>query len=54
MLERRHNKVALSRADLDRIACWIDLLVPFCGDYLEANKWTVAARQKYDHFEALR
>lgn len=54
MLEECHNKVALSPEELDKIACWIDLLVPFCGDYREANTWRPAERRKYDHFEALR
>jgi len=54
MLEKRHNKVALSPEELDKIACWIDLLVPFCGDYREANTWTPAEKRKYDHFEAKR
>jgi len=33
MLKKGHNKVALSREELDKISCWIDLLVPYCGDY---------------------
>ena len=27
----------LSREELDKIATWIDLGVPFCGDYFEAG-----------------
>jgi hypothetical protein len=45
-----HYGVGLSREELDKIACWIDLLVPFCGDYTEANAWTAAERSKYQHF----
>ena len=30
----------LSREELDKLAAWIDLVVPFCGDYVEANAWT--------------
>ena len=30
----------LSREALDKLAAWIDLVVPFCGDYVEANAWT--------------
>jgi hypothetical protein len=46
MLTRGHPdkagkpKAKLSRQEMDRIACWIDLAVPFCGDYLEANNWS--------------
>jgi len=54
MLEKGHNKAALSREDLDKIACWIDLLVPFCGRYDEANTWTLAEKQKYKHFKEKR
>lgn len=30
----------LSREDLDKLAAWIDLVIPFCGDYVEANAWS--------------
>jgi len=49
-LRRGHQNVSLQPDELDRIACWIDLLVPYCGDYTEANAWTAAEQQKYDHF----
>jgi len=56
MLEKGHNKVALSREEMDRIACWIDLQVPFCGDYLEANAWSEAelARWRAEEEKARR
>ncbi len=47
LLEKGHNKVALSREEMDKIACWIDLQVPFCGDYLEANAWSEAELAKW-------
>ncbi|MHB9062990.1 MAG: HzsA-related protein [Pirellulaceae bacterium] len=34
--EGTHYGVRLSRSELNRIAAWIDLLVPYCGDYTEA------------------
>ncbi len=37
MLEKGHEVVELSQREMDKIACWIDLLVPYCGDYIEAN-----------------
>jgi len=37
-LRKGHGK--MSRNELDRFAAWIDLGVPFCGDYVEANAWT--------------
>ena len=54
MLEAGHNEVKLTRAELETIACWIDLLVPFCGDYAEANCWSEGDQRKYAHFLAKR
>lgn len=45
MHEKGHQKVKLSRAELDKLCAWIDLVVPFCGDYVEANAWTQRERQ---------
>ena len=45
-----HGGVKLSQEETDKIACWIDLLVPFCGDYLEANTWSKGDLQAYAHF----
>jgi hypothetical protein len=50
MFEQRHEDVTLSREEMDKIACWIDLLVPYCGDYTEANAWTQEELAMYDHF----
>ena len=50
MLEKGHNKVKLSQEEMDKIACWIDLLVPYCGDYTEATDWSPGELQKYDRF----
>jgi hypothetical protein len=50
MLEQEHEGVKLSRREMDKIACWIDLLVPYCGDYTEANAWSAEETQKYEHF----
>jgi hypothetical protein len=48
LLEEGHYGVKLSREELDCIACWIDLLVPYCGDYTEAMDESVLPR--YLHF----
>jgi hypothetical protein len=50
MLRAGHHQVRLSREELEKVSCWIDLLVPYCGDYTEANAWTEAEQTKYDHF----
>jgi len=54
MLEAGHNGVELSREEMDKIACWIDLLVPYCGDYIEANCWNEDELKKYLHFQTKR
>jgi hypothetical protein len=50
MLQQEHEGVKLSRQEMDKIACWIDLLVPYCGNYTEANAWSAEEVQKYEHF----
>ncbi|NIR62447.1 MAG: hypothetical protein GWO10_01315 [candidate division Zixibacteria bacterium] len=50
MLEQGHEDVELTKEEMDKIACWIDLLVPYCGDYIEANAWTKEEVAMYDHF----
>jgi len=54
MLEQGHKGVRLSREELDKIACWIDLLVPYCGDYREANAWTEEEAGKYERYATKR
>ncbi len=54
ILREGHYDVKLSREDLEKIACWIDLLVPYCGDYMEANAWDERGREKYIHFQKKR
>ena len=38
-LEPEHYQVSLSPEEKEKVACWIDLCVPFCGSYMEANHW---------------
>jgi hypothetical protein len=54
MLERGHQGVKLSREEQEKLACWIDLLVPYCGDYLEANAWSPEEMNKYQRFAEKR
>jgi hypothetical protein len=54
MLEQGHQGVKLSREELDKIACWIDLLVPYCGDYREANAWTEEEMKKHERYAEKR
>ena len=50
ILEKGHYDVKLTKEDMDKLACWIDLLVPFCGDYKEANAWSPQDLEKYDRY----
>jgi hypothetical protein len=50
LLEQGHYDVALPKEAMDKLACWIDLLVPFCGDYTEANAWSPAEREMYQRY----
>lgn len=54
MLEEGHEGVRLSREELDKLGAWIDLGVPFCGDYVEANLWTADEMEKYRRYCAKR
>jgi hypothetical protein len=54
LLAAGHEDVRLAREDLDKLAAWIDLGVPFGGDYVEANTWTADELAKHEHFAAKR
>ena len=54
LLDRGHKGVRLSLEEWDKLACWIDLLVPYCGDYREANAWTEEELQKYERYAEKR
>ncbi|HEY3320509.1 MAG TPA: hypothetical protein VGP72_08590 [Planctomycetota bacterium] len=50
LLEKGHYDVKLTKEELEKIACWIDLLIPFCGDYREGNAWNQADTEKYERY----
>ena len=54
LLREGHKDVTLTRQELETIACWIDLLVPFCGDYREANAWSQEDLDLYARAESKR
>jgi hypothetical protein len=54
ILDAGHKGVKLSREELEKIACWLDLLVPYCGDYREANAWTEAEMKKHERYAEKR
>ena len=53
-LEPGHHDVRVSQKEKDLVACWIDLCVPFCGSYTEANTWEPQVKATYLYFEAKR
>ena len=54
MLREGHGEATLTREELHKIAAWIDLGVPFCGDYLEANAWNQGELDKYIRYQRKR
>jgi len=52
-LDRGHCKT-LTEGDKARLALWVDLGVPFCGDYVEANAWDEKEKAKYEQYLAKR
>ncbi len=54
LLEEGHEDVQLSSGELETIACWIDLLVPFCGTYDESNAWSDAEKAQHEYYVAKR
>lgn len=48
ILEDGHHGVKLAAEEMDRLVTWIDLLVPYCGDYREGLDGANLAR--YEHF----
>ena len=54
LLEAGHGGARLSREEIERLCCWIDLYVPFCGTYTEAAAWTEAEAAKYKRYQDKR
>ena len=54
MLAEGHAGLELTQEELDRIACWIDLGVPYGGDYREASAWPEKAKAEYAYYQHKR
>jgi len=52
--EGSHPVVPLAPEEREKLAAWIDLGVPFCGDYRQANLWSEAEKEKYEQYLAGR
>lgn len=49
-----HRDVKIDERALRILAMWIDLLVPYCGDYYEHNRWTNGDRAYYRYYSKQR
>lgn len=47
ILEKGHKDVKLSQEELDKIRAWIDLNIPFAGEYDESNLWNDSEKQLF-------
>ena len=50
--ERRY--LQLTPQEIRKVALWIDLLVPFIGDYREANNWSQKDLDFYNYYDKKR
>jgi len=48
--DENHRDVHIDETSVRLLAMWIDLLVPYCGDYAEANKWNADERAHYEYY----
>ncbi len=49
--DANHKEVHLPEKDLQKIALWIDLLVPYCGDYCESQDWNPNEKAIYAYYD---
>lgn len=52
--EPAHYGVKVSENEKRTFACWLDLLVPFCGSYTQHNTWTSAEKAEYAYYQEKR
>ncbi|NDV57312.1 hypothetical protein [Bacteroides sp. 519] len=50
-LENGHGGVTLTKNEIETVSTWLDLLVPFVGNYKEANDWTPDEMKYYEYYE---
>ena len=53
-LESGHGGTKLTPQEIRKVALWIDLLVPFIGDYREANNWSQKDLDFYNYYDKKR
>lgn len=52
--EPAHYDVKVGENEKRTFACWLDLLVPFCGSYTQHNTWTDVEKAEYGYFQEKR
>ncbi len=52
--EPAHYGVKVGDNEKRTFACWLDLLIPFCGSYTQHNTWTDAEKAEYGYFQEKR
>jgi mono/diheme cytochrome c family protein len=54
LLDAGHGKTKISPAEIALLAAWVDLSVPYSGDYVEGNIWNETEQAKHDHYQQKR
>ena len=49
---KTHSDVQLTREELDKLAAWLDMLIPAFGDYEEGGVWDDGDRRKFAYYKA--
>jgi hypothetical protein len=49
-----HKDIVLTDNERQRLALWIDLLIPFSGSYTERHHWTPAQQAEYAYYQMKR
>ena len=52
--DENHKNLGLEESEIQKFALWIDLLVPYCGDYWEAADWSLSQRAEYAYYSHKR
>lgn len=53
-LREGHGKTKLTSEEINRFIMWLDLAVPFIGDYTAANNWTDKEKEFYERYRKKR
>jgi hypothetical protein len=54
LFHKFHKNVSLNDLERRQLALWIDLLVPFCGSYTEANSWNDSQKAEFAYYLSKR